>query len=1545
MHIVVKPTVYYEHYETICPTQVPYADWGNKNDSITASGTYQQYINGGSIRFGCDSIEILHLTISDSIVTPINIAICNNEIPYNHQSPHETPNLYNLTISGTYRQILTAASGCDSTVVLELTINDTTTLDTTYYLCEGDIYIDQDFNDIQITQDSSFTKRLEGANRQGCDSIVNVTVKFGKKYNMPAEEVILCERDSSYTWVTSDTAGTYTQTLQWGKLKENILDTTLYQTLRTKAPFDCDSIVSVHIVIKPTTFNEYSKIWCASAGPYSYGEKGKTASATGTYIDTLITKNYHGCDSVEIVHLEWRDSIYQYDTIRICDNTIFAKHNKLYIGDKFASFGGTYDANMYDSTRIYSAGTYHDTITFLTSNGCDSTFYICVDVQNTHFSVQERDVCQFADVTYEAMHNGRGGTVITDVLGDLQFVDTIPALGNGCDSIVHMTYHIRPHYHFSQGDIVLCQAKDSMWVWYNEEGHPQDTISLSKGDTTYILGTIYETVYGCDSTYGISIYIAPSYHIYDTLTLCESDSLHWQGMLFVGSQYTQYGKTYDASIFDSTKVALKADTYDYAIRRGTNIYDCDSIHHLHLMVNPVERVGIEIRQCQTNEPYYYKNMNRGVGGYLSAKFLSDSLTRIDTLSTINYGCDSIITLHFYVDSVYRYGIEYTFCQDTIDTMREWIDEEGISHGFVLDVSKAGSFTKSVNNPTIHGCDSTYGVTWHVNPSYGFDSIYTICQNERIGWQGRGYTGSKYGRKSEYISKQIINDRGDTIDIHGDTVYYEYEQGDRILEAGTYYDTVQYTTHLGCDSTYCLKLIVLPSYDTIIDSTICDNAKSFSITYGTYQETISIDPINKWISTQEKDTAFYTREFTIPTINGCDSTMRLHLTVYPTYEYTDHVKICEFEEYEWHGKVYTRTGIYYDSLQTKYGCDSVHILDLFVKPVVIIPVDTNICDNQVLYHSDTLWYGVDSLVFDTVNTLLWKPGMEIPKPNQKRLVRYRAHDGCDSLVYEYSIHVHPTFHKIDTLALCSNTSFNLHDSLTILLDKEYDVHYAVAPRDTVFIDSLLSIHGCDSIFEAHATIYPAYRYVTDTSVCENKSIIWRGIEFKKGDGENMFTGPGDYVYYQTDTTQAYGHACDSIYELHLHVDPIQSRVIDTTICADCPYLFADTLLNETGVYYDTIQTLAGCDSVLTLNLTVLDTTNIILFDTICVTEKCQWHGRILTESGDYDTITINQWGCKDYHYLHLNVIDTTSYSLEIGDVLCADDEEIWVFYQYTGRMLIEYSVLFDARGHAQGFQDIHHAPLDLNSNYFSIPIPKGDVLPHPTPTYFDSKQGVNQYTYEDKYAYPLPQKYHMTIIMHNGICGDTLQRKDTIFDLLYPSWIHEQHWNDGIVLYNEQYNGGHIFTSYQWLQNGEKIIGATKEYFYIPSELWMNNRGECNNYYQVELTRLSDGYKTITCPICPVVLEDTIVPREDYYAIVPTTVVSGNPVVHILSTQPGTYTIYDLLGNLLKEPTAFAPDEKNYAGSITLPVGAVAGYYIVNMEMDNGDTRRVRVRVE
>ena len=183
---------------------------------------------------------------------------------------------------------------------------------------------------------------------------------------------------------------------------------------------------------------------------------------------------------------------------------------------------------------------------------------------------------------------------------------------------------------------------------------------------------------------------------------------------------------------------------------------------------------------------------------------------------------------------------------------------------------------------------------------------------------------------------------------------------------------------------------------------------------------------------------------------------------------------------------------------------------------------------------------------------------------------------------------------------------------------------------------------------------------------------------------------------------------------------------------------------------------------------------------------------------------------------------------------------------------------------------------------------------------------------------------MTVIMHNGICGDTLQRKDTTLNIKYPSWIHEQHWNDAVVLYKDTFNGGYKFSHYQWYQNGEPIIGATKEYLYLPNRLLMNRPGECDNYYQVMLTREEDGYSALTCPICPVEVEDTIVPRLDYYSIVPTQVVQDNPVVHILSTLPGTYKVFSPNGAFIREDS-FVPDINKYAGPISLD-GCPPGTY-------------------
>ena len=67
----------------------------------------------------------------------------------------------------------------------------------------------------------------------------------------------------------------------------------------------------------------------------------------------------------------------------------------------------------------------------------------------------------------------------------------------------------------------------------------------------------------------------------------------------------------------------------------------------------------------------------------------------------------------------------------------------------------------------------------------------------------------------------------------------------------------------------------------------------------------------------------------PVGTDCHKVYELNLVVNSTYAMPkDSVTSCN--KYDWRGVTYTETGIYYDSLTTKAGCDSVYVLDLTIK---------------------------------------------------------------------------------------------------------------------------------------------------------------------------------------------------------------------------------------------------------------------------------------------------------------------------------------------------------------------------------------------------------------------------------------------------------------------------------------------------------------------------------------------------------------------------------------------------------------------------------------
>ena len=974
----------------------------------------------------------------------------------------------------------------------------------------------------------------------------------------------------------------------------------------------------------------------------------------------------------------------------------------------------------------------------------------------------------------------------------------------------------------------------------------------------------------CDSVLRLRLQVNPTYYFRETQTICEGDSVEWQGKWRKGKEVE---RTESVDYFGDRMFANDDYTESYLTKEG-----CDSIYYLHLVVNPRKHTHTDYAMCD----YDTYNFNGKIYDHPTAGIYLDTVHLLTQL-----GCDSVVTLRLKVNPSYNFVQTTTVCQDTVNPDWEWIDAEGFSHG-TISIAKAGDYYITDPYHTSEGCDSIYGVHLRINPIYRFDSIYTICQNERISWQGKWYSGG-------HLHSEVVVSATTEPDEHADAIHYTTEAGDIVLPGGIYHDTAHYYTKDGCDSTYYLTLYVKPTYDTIVHVDICDNSGAYifrpSDTHGhTYKDTITIKPITRYLPTGAKDTTFITRIYSLTTVDGCDSTIYLHLTIHPTYEFRDSAEICYGSYFEWRGKYYNATGIYFDNQPTqKWGCDSTYILELYVKPAVIVPLYRNICDNETFVHTDTLWYTNGN--HTEVNTLVWKPGMTIPDTYTD--VIFKGADGCDSIIYRYFLTINKTYYSEETATLCSNEGyFSPQSNHYWNMHTEYGMQHSMPAADTTIVDSLTTVAGCDSIFVLHAHILPAYRNVEYDTICSNVEWRWRNKHY-------LSLPAGEHIYYDSLRT---GLGCDSIYEMRLTVYPSYFSETHDTICANGTYLFHGQTLDQTGFYYDSLTTIHSCDSVYHLYLTVLDTTAEFIIDTICTADTFYLHNQPITEPGQYKDTTTNVFGCDHYTYLNLTKVPPTI-PTAWTDLLCADDKAYELYVSYTGETPIAYSLYYDDFGHEQGFEDIEDMPIDITQIkkqqlVLSLPMPDNNG---------------------DRTHYPRPDHYPIRLVLDNGLCRDlSYCACDTNIVFSYPSWLTEQRFRDVIAILSPKYNGGYTFDDYQWYKGDTMLIGETHEYLYIPREL------DVDASYHVCLTRTGETESYQTCPVIvfadPI---DTIAPAMGYLSVVPTYVVKGHPLVSILSRHEGTYTIYSSTGRLLDEGT-FTPD----VTEVMLP--AVNGVYVFQL---------------
>ncbi len=309
----------------------------------------------------------------------------------------------------------------------------------------------------------------------------------------------------------------------------------------------------------------------------------------------------------------------------------------------------------------------------------------------------------------------------------------------------------------------------------------------------------------------------------------------------------------------------------------------------------------------------------------------------------------------------------------------------------------------------------------------------------------------------------------------------------------------------------------------------------------------------------------------------------------------------------------------------------------------------------------------------------------------------------------------------------------------------------------------------------------------------------------------------------------------------------------------------------------------CDSVVIFNLEVGQKTDSTL--SLTAHDSCFWNGTMYYQSGQYEWHGTNAVGCDSTVYLDLHILTC----LELANSneklsFCGEDETLSLPYTYIkgdmGKMWIT----------CQG----KTIPVtEENGNFVA-------EMQYFSPNYFEA-----------------------TVSVEDTICNQVIELPYT-FDVLYPSTIVKQKWDNVLALYNASHNGGYNFTSYQWYKNGQPIEGATGSYYHSSEPL------SSSDEYSVLLRR--DGAADLfSCPI-----QITAQAAQNIISVRPTLLTSGETIT-IQTDLDANAVLYNSIG--------FPQQTMRCNGYAEMKAPSRSGVYMLSVTLSSGEQQTVQLIVQ
>lgn len=707
-------------------------------------------------------------------------------------------------------------------------------------------------------------------------------------------------------------------------------------------------------------------------------------------------------------------------------------------------------------------------------------------------------------------------------------------------------------------------------------------------------------------------------------TICQGDSLLFAGeYLSAPGEYTDTLQTADLN---------------------------DSIVILNLSVNASFERNVNLFLCQ------------GDSIYLEGRFVSTSGTYTDSLVAWT-GCDSII--HTSVQFIDKFTVDSTIIVCEFDSVL--INGSYYSENIQITDSLV----------SLAGCDSVITYSIQVVPQQSYDTLIYVCPGEVYNLHGESITesgtyidtipspngcGVLVTSQLEFLevtgyAQNIFVCEGDSVRIN-DTVVYS-----------SYYSQELFITQYGCDSIVEIDVVFYPSFNNFTESSICSGdsiliageyVKEDGFYFDSTNTMYGCDSINTYyvhVLEPVRSSAVYnicagdsvligenyvftngTFQTVFQSESGCDSIITSIVRVFQENMLHDTiVAICQGESYFAEGMDRTESGTYTDTISIGGNCEGVVLTMLEVNPVYEFTVDTTLCagnsiiigrdivtENGMYTQYETSVSGCDSTyvwninfiepAYDTVTVAICSGDSYLAGGEQQSepglyIDILNGTEGCPNYKYTQLL-VNDSYSIFEELHICSG------DTVSFMGTDYFN--------EGIYIDSLLTTMGCDSIFTV-AVIETA------PTVDSIDVIVCTGSEYAIGD--SVYTQSGLFTHVFEGEM-----GCDSIVVVNLLVQDIFTRTHSVEICKGETFFAEGLEQTEPGLYYDTIAGGSECDTVHITALTVREFIVKSQSATICFGDSYVFNGTELTEAGLYETRESVEIGCDTITQLELVVLN-------------------------------------------------------------------------------------------------------------------------------------------------------------------------------------------------------------------------------------------------------------------------------------------------------------------